>query len=71
MVYRRTTKGRYYFVCIKKMDNSIIIATSKQAIATFLGVHVATVRRKLNNVMLFNCDEYIIWKNIPISLIKK
>ena len=65
---RRKEKG--YYVALNKENNAVKIATTKTAIADFLNIHYITVYRHLSKTPIYNCNEYTIWKNIPIQKIK-
>lgn len=64
---KRQQKG--YFVALNKENNTVKIATTKTAIADFLNIHYITVYRHLSKTSIYNCNEYTIWKNIPIQKI--
>ena len=64
---RKKQKG--YFVALNKENSDIKIATTKTAIADFLNIHYITVYRHLSKTSIYICNEYTIWKNVPIQKI--
>ena len=64
------TKKTYY-VALKKENNEIFIATSKEAIADFLNVHYVTISRWLKASTIHDDNKCSVWQAIPIKKINK
>lgn len=64
-------KKKVYYVALRKSDNILIIRVTKREIADFLNISIDTVNRRLNHENMFSCDEYSIWCNIHIPVLKR
>ena len=53
------------YVAIQKQTNEIATSSTKSGIAWFLGISYRTVHRKLNLSSRYECDKYIIWRDVP------
>jgi hypothetical protein len=56
---------------VNKTNNTVILATSKAAIAKFIGISVDTLNRKLANTPSYADDKYSVWCNVRIRRIKR
>ena len=53
------------YIGILKENNSIATASTKSGIAWFLGVSYRTIHRHIDNTDYYECEKYIIYKNVP------
>lgn len=67
----KRNKGKLYFVALNKSNNDILIATSKTAIADFLSIHSITIARHLEKQSKYECELYIIYRDVPIHKINR
>lgn len=49
----------------------ILVSQTLQQVADYLQLHRDTVRKYLKNTYKYSCKDYIIWKGIEISAIKR
>jgi hypothetical protein len=71
MAKNNRKKRKLYYIALNKSNNSIVIRVTKRAIGDFLGISVDTIRRRLDHKLSYHCDEYSIWCNISIPILKR
>jgi hypothetical protein len=62
---------KVYFIGLIKETDEISIATTKSIIARFLNINTKTIYRQLNISNPYSNNKYTIWKNVPITKLKK
>lgn len=55
-------RGKLHYAALNKDTNSLLVATSKTAIASFIHVHEATIRRWLDISSPYITEHYIVWR---------
>lgn len=61
-----TRKKQNPYVLLIKATNTVVISTTKLFIANTLGIHSLTISRNMKGRLIYDTEEYTIWKNIPI-----
>ena len=68
MQYRVKKKKKTPYACLIKAINRLIVSTTKVYIANELDINVRTITRNMENTNIYETNEYIIWRNIPIHI---
>jgi len=55
-----------YIVINNKINNVVIIATSKTQTGRIVGLSYDTIKRHLENSLVYDTTEFTIWTNVPI-----
>ena len=71
MKRRRKNGTKTYYIALNKANNSIHASITKVSIAEFLGINVITITRNMMNKVMFETDDYIIWRDITIAKVKR
>ena len=66
---RKSTKK--YYISLRKGDNSIVIATSKQEMANHLGLSVRIINRRMKRLSIYDEESFTIWSGVPITRIER
>lgn len=68
--YGRNEKQKHYILLLRK-DNRIVLRLTKTEICEVLGISVDTLRRRLDHHSSYHCDEYSVWCNVMLPLVKR
>lgn len=68
--YGRNEKQKHYILLLRK-DNRIVLSLTKTEICEVLGISVDTLRRRLDHHSSYHCDEYSVWCNVMLPLVKR
>jgi hypothetical protein len=60
-----------YYIGLIKASNSVKISVTKVGIAQFLGISDDTITRHMGKKFMYDTEEYIIWRRIPIEKVKR
>jgi hypothetical protein len=55
-----------YYILYVKSNKRVFITTYRSIICRTLKINLVTFRRHLKNVLYYETEEYIIWKDISI-----
>ena len=68
MQFRAKKKKQHPYVCWIKETNKVIISTTKIFIANELGIHTRTISRNMERTDIYETNDFIIWRNVPIHI---
>ena len=68
--YGRNNKQKHY-IALNRITNKAVIRLTRTAVCEFLSISMDTLRRRMKDNSAYHCEEYSIWCDIPIPLIKR
>ena len=68
--YGRNNKQKHY-IALNRNNNSAVIRLTRTAVCEFLGISMDTLRRRMKDNSAYHCEEYSVWCNCTIPLIKR
>ena len=67
----RKKRVKYYYVGLKKNDNSVIVCSTKAELGRFIGISVFKLNQLMDNTTIIDTELFTLWSRIAITKVNR